>query len=138
MCLFECNRVEKRTKFRKLEPPGTLIWPQCLSPMVLKQKCVRIVRKNLSLQATDRFSAQRIVTIRQGRIRRKPTEKRKKAIIIIVSVYVLCVAVPTGLHTVSILAVWNAETEEMQLEIYYSEGRYRVLRFRKCFEESNI
>ena len=34
--------------------------------------------------------------------------------------------------------VWNAETEEMQLEIYYSEGRYRVLRFRKCFEESNI
>ena len=35
VCLFECNRVEKRTKFRKLEPPGTLIWPQCLSPMVL-------------------------------------------------------------------------------------------------------
>ena len=34
MCLFECNRVEKRTKFRKLEPPGTLILPQCLSPMV--------------------------------------------------------------------------------------------------------
>ena len=34
VCLFECNRVEKRTKFRKLEPPGTLIWPQCLSPMV--------------------------------------------------------------------------------------------------------
>ena len=25
---------EKRTKFRKLELPGTLIWPQCLSPMV--------------------------------------------------------------------------------------------------------
>lgn len=23
VCLFECNRVEKRTKFRKLEPPGT-------------------------------------------------------------------------------------------------------------------
>ena len=22
VCLFECNRVEKRTKFRKLEPPG--------------------------------------------------------------------------------------------------------------------
>ena len=37
----------------------------------------------------------------EGRIRRKPTEKRKKAIIIIVSVSVLCVAVPTGLHTVS-------------------------------------
>ena len=36
VCLFECNRVEKRTKFRKLEPPGTLIWPQCLSPMVFK------------------------------------------------------------------------------------------------------
>lgn len=34
VCLFECNRVEKRTKFRKLEPPGILIWPQCLSPMV--------------------------------------------------------------------------------------------------------
>ena len=37
VCLFECNRVEKRTKFRKLEPPPTLIWPQCLSPMVLKE-----------------------------------------------------------------------------------------------------
>ena len=23
VCLFECNRVEKRTKFRKLEPPDT-------------------------------------------------------------------------------------------------------------------
>ena len=23
VCLFECNRVEKRTKFRKLEPPPT-------------------------------------------------------------------------------------------------------------------
>ena len=34
VCLFECNRVEKSMKFRKLEPPGTLIWPQCLSPMV--------------------------------------------------------------------------------------------------------
>ena len=32
---------------------------------------------------------------------RKPTEKQKKEIIIIVSVSVLCVAVPTGLHTVS-------------------------------------
>ena len=30
--LLECNRVEK-TKVRKLEPPGTLIWPLCLSPI---------------------------------------------------------------------------------------------------------
>ena len=30
MCLFECNRVEKRTKFRKLEPPGTIIKPPYL------------------------------------------------------------------------------------------------------------
>ena len=29
--------LEKRMKFRKLEPPGTLIWPQCLSPMVCKR-----------------------------------------------------------------------------------------------------
>ena len=66
-----------------------------------KQRYVLIVKKNLSLQATDRFSAQRIVAIRQGRIRQKPIEKRKKEVIIIVSVSVLCVAVPTGLHTVS-------------------------------------
>ena len=39
----------------------------------------------------------------------------------------------TQLQASDVLAVWNAETEEMQLEIYYSEGRYRVLRFRKCF-----
>ena len=44
----------------------------------------------------------------------------------------------TQLQASDVLAVWNAETEEMQLEIYYSEGRYRVLRFRKCFEESSI
>ena len=37
----------------------------------------------------------------KGRIRQKPIEKRKKEVIIIVSVYVLCVAVLTGLHTVS-------------------------------------
>ena len=66
-----------------------------------KQRYVPIVRQSLPLQATDRFSAQRSVAIKQGRIKRKPTEKRKKAITIIVSVYVLCVAVPTGLHTVS-------------------------------------
>ena len=66
-----------------------------------KQRYVLIVRKSLCLQVTDRFSVQRIAAIRQGRIKQKPTEKRKKEIIIIVSVYVLCVAVPTGLHTVS-------------------------------------
>ena len=44
----------------------------------------------------------------------------------------------TQLQVSDVLAVWDAEAEEMQLEIYYSEGRYRVLRFRKCFEESNI
>ena len=66
-----------------------------------KQRYVLIVRQSLPLQAIDRYSVQRIVAIKQGRIKRKPTEKRKKAITIIVSVYVLCVAVPTGLHTVS-------------------------------------
>ena len=66
-----------------------------------KQRYVPIVRKSLPLQAIDRYSVQRIAAIRQGRIKQKPTEKRKKEIIIIVSVYVLCVAVPTGLHTVS-------------------------------------
>ena len=66
-----------------------------------KQRYVLIVRQSLSLQAIDRYSVQRIVAIKQGRIKRKPTEKRKKVITIIVSVYVLCVAVPTGLHTVS-------------------------------------
>ena len=44
----------------------------------------------------------------------------------------------TQLQASDVLAVWNSETEEMQLEIYYSEGRYRVLQFRKCFEESSI
>jgi len=66
-----------------------------------KQGYVLIVGKSLPLQATDRFSVQRIAAIRQGRIRQKPIEKRKKEVIIIVSVYVLCVAVLTGLHTVS-------------------------------------
>ena len=66
-----------------------------------RQRYVLIAKKNLSLQATDRFSVQRTVAIRQGRTRQKPTEKQKKEIIIIVSVSVLCVAVPTGLHTVS-------------------------------------
>ncbi len=32
MSLLECSRVEKRTKVRKLEPPGTLIQPSYLSP----------------------------------------------------------------------------------------------------------
>ena len=66
-----------------------------------KQRYVLIVRQSLPLQAIDRYSVQRIVAIKQGRIKRKPTEKQKKVITIIVSVYVLCVAVPTGLHTVS-------------------------------------
>ena len=66
-----------------------------------KQRYVLIVRQSLPLQAIDRYSVQSIVAIKQGRIKRKPTEKRKKVITIIVSVYVLCVAVPTGLHTVS-------------------------------------
>ena len=66
-----------------------------------KQRYVLIVRQSLPLQAIDRYSVQRIVAIRQGKTKRKPTEKQKKEIIIIVSVSVLCVAVPTGLHTVS-------------------------------------
>ena len=35
MSLLECSRVRKRTKVRKLEPPGTIIKPPYLSPMVL-------------------------------------------------------------------------------------------------------
>ena len=31
--LLECSRVEKRTKVRKLEPPGTIIKPPYLSSM---------------------------------------------------------------------------------------------------------
>ena len=31
MSLLECSRVGKRTKVRKLEPPGTLIQPPYLS-----------------------------------------------------------------------------------------------------------
>ena len=31
--LLECSLVEKEQKFAELEPPGTLIWPPCLSPM---------------------------------------------------------------------------------------------------------
>ena len=31
--LFECSRVGKRTKVRKLEPPGTIIKPPYLSSM---------------------------------------------------------------------------------------------------------
>ena len=66
-----------------------------------RQRYAPIVKRSLCLQATDRYSVQKIVAIRQGRTRQKPTEKLKKEIIIIVSVSVLCVAVPTGLHTVS-------------------------------------
>ena len=66
-----------------------------------KQRYVLTVKKSLCLQVTDRYSVQRIAAIRQGRTKRKPTEKQKEEIIIIVSVSVLCVAVPTGLHTVS-------------------------------------
>ena len=32
--LLECNRVEKRTKVHKLDPPGTLIQTTYLLPMV--------------------------------------------------------------------------------------------------------
>ena len=38
LCLLECSRVGKRTKVCKLEPPGTLIKPSYLSPMVPKWK----------------------------------------------------------------------------------------------------
>ena len=31
--LLECSRVEKRTKVRELEPPGTIIKPPYLSSM---------------------------------------------------------------------------------------------------------
>ena len=47
-----------------------------------KQRYVLIVRQSLPLQAIDRYSVQRIVAIKQGRIKRKPTEKRKKVITI--------------------------------------------------------
>ena len=38
LSLLECSRVGKRTKVCKLEPPGTLIKPAYLSPMVLARK----------------------------------------------------------------------------------------------------
>ena len=83
------ERIERRRKSLKMAEK---------SP---KRKYVLIVGKSLSLQATDRFSAQRSVVNRQDWIKRKQTEKQKKAITITVSVNVRCVAVFIGLHTVS-------------------------------------
>lgn len=66
-----------------------------------KRKYVLIAIKNLPLQAIDRYSAQRNVVNRQEKIRKRQTEKWNGAITITVSVNVRCVAVFTGLHTVS-------------------------------------
>lgn len=110
-----------------------------------RQRYVLTVKKSLCLQVTDRYSVQRIVAIRQGRIRQKPTEKQKKEIIIIVSVYVLCVAVPTGLHTVSRNSVpknvkskittrnlWNfitrSERRNQNAKIYYRRKNWYPVR----------
>ena len=55
--------------------------------------------KSLSRQATDRCSVQKSAAIKQGKTKRKPTEKQKEEIIITDSVNVLCVEIPIGLHT---------------------------------------
>lgn len=112
---------------------------------IVKTKICPHCQKSLCLQVTDRYSVQRIVAIRQGRIRQKPTEKQKKEIIIIVSVYVLCVAVPTGLHTVSRNSVpknvkskittrnlWNfitrSERRNQNAKIYYRRKNWYPVR----------
>lgn len=64
-----------------------------------KQRYVLIVGKSLPLQATDRFSVQKSVAIKQGKTKRKPTEKQNGEITITDSVNVLCVEIPIGLHT---------------------------------------
>lgn len=101
---------------------------------IVKTKICPHCQKSLCLQVTDRYSVQRIVAIRQGRIRQKPTEKQKKEIIIIVSVSVLCVAVPTGLHTVSRNSVPRNVKTKSQREIFgilsqEAKGEIRMQRF---------
>ena len=53
----------------------------------------------LSQQAIDRCSVQKSVAIKQGKTKRKPTEKQNGEITITDSVNVLCVEIPIGLHT---------------------------------------
>ena len=60
---------------------------------IVKTKVCPHCQTEFTPTSNRQVSAQRSVAIKQGRIKRKPTEKRKKAITIIVSVYVLCVAV---------------------------------------------
>lgn len=68
---------------------------------IIKKKICPHCGKEFTPTSNRQIFCSKDCAIRKGRIRRKQTEKRKKAIIIIVSVYVLCVAVPTGLHTAS-------------------------------------
>lgn len=58
-----------------------------------------IATKSLSRQATDRCSVPKSAAIKQGKTKRKQTEKQNEEITITDSVYVLCAAIPIGLHT---------------------------------------
>lgn len=42
------------------------------------------------------------------------------------------------LQAVDVLAVWDTQKEELQLELYFPEGRYRIVRFGKIYSESNF
>ena len=64
-----------------------------------RQRFVLIATRSLSRQTIDRFSVQRSAAIKQGKTKRKLTEKQNEEITIIDSVNVLCVAIPIGLHT---------------------------------------
>lgn len=68
-------------------------------PHLLIDRFVLIVIKSLSQQAIDRCSVQKSVAIKQGKTKRKPTEKQNGEITITDSVNVLCVEIPIGLHT---------------------------------------
>ena len=68
MYLLECSRVEKRTKVRKLEPPGTLIWPPYLSD---EDRYITIGSVNgtvliLMVVYTERGDAVRIISARKA------------------------------------------------------------------------
>lgn len=42
------------------------------------------------------------------------------------------------LQASDVLAVWDTQKEEMQLELYFPEGRYRIVRFGRIYAESNF
>lgn len=65
----------------------------------LRQRFALIATKSLSRQATDRCSVPKSAAIKQGKTKRKQTEKQNEEITITDSVYVLRAAIPIGLHT---------------------------------------